>query len=285
MQREKLNEGKTKVIWSIPGEDPPEDGPRVVEVESKDDITAGDGAKHDVLDDKAVNANETTCNVFELLKREGVPVAYVGRKSEKSFLAYEAEMIPLELVVRRIATGSYLKRNPEAEEGDIFEDLIFEFFFKDDDRHDPLVRFYRDEDVGRLYPADQPEGALSIGFESFDILKLYEDPWRAIGELEAVARLVFTLLEEAWAAQDIQLVDMKIECGWVYLDGEWTLVVADVIDNDSWRIWPQGEKRKQLDKQVYREVADSGDPKAAAKELGTIKQNYAEVADRTAQFA
>ncbi len=62
------------------------------------------------------------------------------------------------------------------------------------------------------------------------------------------------------------------------------LVVADVIDNDSWRIWPQGDKTRMKDKQVYRDLAGVEDPKARAKELGKIKKDYQWVASATGKF-
>jgi phosphoribosylaminoimidazole-succinocarboxamide synthase len=62
------------------------------------------------------------------------------------------------------------------------------------------------------------------------------------------------------------------------------IIVADVIDNDSWRIWPAGDKTQMMDKQVYRDLADTDDPAAKAKELGKIKGNYAWVAEATGKF-
>ena len=276
-REEKLAEGKTKIIWEDP--DSPRPGVLVL-IESKDDITAGDGSKRDVLEGKAVMATTTTCNVFELLNREGIDTHYLGRVDNRTFRAYNTRMIPLELVVRRIATGSYLKRHPEAVEGQVFDDLVFEIFHKDDAAHDPLLVFNFDRGVALRYPAGLPEGAEPLDEIGLDSLELQDLLDYRIGKLEGVTRLVFLALEEAWAAQGVQLVDLKIECGWA---GD-LLVVADVIDNDSWRIWPAGKKSRQLDKQVYRELAGADDPAAKAKELGKIKSNYARVAEMTGSF-
>lgn len=272
----KIAEGKTKVIlkdWDNPG---------CVLVESKDDITAGDGASRDVLEGKAATATATTCNVFELLKTNDIPMHYLGRVDAHTFRAYRAEMVPLELVVRRIATGSYLKRNPGAVEGEEFPDLVFEIFHKDDDAHDPLIRFDLERGVAIRYPAGEPEGCDPIDEIPIESLGLGDSPGPALPFLEQETKRVFEVIEAAWNEQDVQLVDLKIEFGWIAgLDRP---VVADVIDNDSWRIWPAGDKDQMKDKQVYRELAGVEDPKAKAKELGKIKKNYQWVAEATGRF-
>lgn len=277
----KLAEGKTKIIRT----DPEDSTGTVVFVESKDDITAGDGAKHDMLEGKAVSATTTTCNVFELLNAKGAQTHYLDRVDDRTLRAYRAQMIPIELVVRRVATGSYLKRHPEAVEGEVFNELVFEAFHKDDANHDPILRFDFARGVADRYPAGEPEETA----EPIDEIKLVDLGLRmgsayVMNRLETIAREVFAILESAWAAQDIQLVDLKIECGWASFAPNPGLVVADVIDNDSWRIWPAGDKTQMLDKQVYRDLAGTDDATTKAKELGKIKANYAEVAQKTEQF-
>jgi phosphoribosylaminoimidazole-succinocarboxamide synthase len=279
-ERKKLAEGKTKIIWQEPGDA----SARTVLVESKDDITAGDGAKHDILDGKAVAATATTCNVFELLNANGALTHYIERVNSRTFRAYNAVMIPIELVVRRVATGSYLKRNPQAVEGEMFDELVFEMFHKDDAAHDPIMRFEFDRDVAVRYPAGEPQGAEPIDEVDFRSLRLGVDAEEVVGKLRDMALEVFTILESAWAEQDIQLVDLKIECGWVLSGSSTGLAVADVIDNDSWRIWPAGDRKRMLDKQVYRNLAGTDDAAAKAKELGKIKSNYARVAEMTGKF-
>ena len=274
---EKLAEGKTKIIWDDP------DASRIgtfVLIESKDDITAGNGAKHDVLENKAVLATTTTCNVFELLNHKGINTHYLGQVDERTFRAYMVQMIPLELVVRRLATGSYLKRHPEAIEGEVFSDLVFEIFHKDDAAHDPLLGFDYANEMAVRYPAGEPLNPQMAEVISLEGFGLGSNPRVTVEYLEMLTRRVSRVLEEAWAAQGVQLVDLKIECGWAADQ----LVVADVIDNDSWRIWPAGQKSRQLDKQVYRELAGADDPVAKAKQLGAIRANYAKVAEMTGNF-
>src|SRR5262245_46157799 len=107
-------EGKTKKIVALAG------NPELVTLVSKDDITAGDGAKHDIIPNKGKYANETTCNVFRLLKACGLPVAFERQDSPTSFIAPKCDMLPYEVVLRREAHGSYLKRYPYIAKGQLF---------------------------------------------------------------------------------------------------------------------------------------------------------------------
>ncbi len=122
-----IAEGKTKKILEAEGVG---DGPDFCFVESKDDITAGDGAKHDIIRAKALLANTTTCNVFRLLKACGIPVAFVEQRGPARFVAHRCEMIPLEVVCRREAHGSFLKRKISLEKGTLFPRIVFELFLK-----------------------------------------------------------------------------------------------------------------------------------------------------------
>lgn len=257
--------GKTKVIWEIHGSNE-------VLIESKDDITAGDGEKRDVIEDKAVHATHTTSNCFELLTRAGIPNHFIRRETDRTFRAEQVAMIPIELVARRVAYGSYLKRNPEVTEGATFGEIEFEFFAKDDPNHDPIIRFDFDSGVVRRYNPKQPVAPESL----IDETPMSESPFGITEEqamqLQRLTVDTFELLEAAWADQDVTLVDMKIECG-RKKSGE--LAVADVIDNDSWRIWPGGDPKQMVDKQLYRD----GQP------LDYVADKYAWVAEATNQFA
>lgn len=117
-----LAEGKTKQIRRA--------GTCVVEIYSKDDLTAGNGKKHDMLEGKGILATETTCHAFELLRRYGVRVAYIRRTGPRTFEARECEMVKLEVVVRREAEGSYLKRHLNAKKGDRFKIPVVEYYLK-----------------------------------------------------------------------------------------------------------------------------------------------------------
>lgn len=242
---DKLAEGKTKIIYAHPHKDD------VVYMVHKDGLTAGDGARRSTLLGKGKLACQTTSNVFYLLEQEGIETHYVGMVGDDVNIVAKCTMIPLEVVMRRIATGSYLKRNPGMVEGTRFDPTVVEFFYKDDAQHDPLVTDAQIQEMGLATPAE-------------------------IEFMRSTGRRVFDVLEAAWAKLDVTLVDLKIEFGRT-VDG--SLVVADVIDNDSWRIWPGGDKNRMLDKQVYRnlpEVTDEG--------LRDVLVKYAQVAELTMRF-
>lgn len=270
----KLAEGKTKIIWAV--------GDGKVHIESKDDITAGDGAKRDTLEGKAVYSTETTSNCFKLLHAHGIRTHFLGQVDERTFRARALQMIPLEVVARRIATGSYLKRRPDVAEGTIFPDVIVEFFEKDDANHDPLLIIDLASKRLLRFRANRPLSEGFIGEQPISESALSELTGQTVLELIKITTEVFLVLEEAWIQQDVALVDLKIEFGIDPLTG-W-LIVGDVIDNDSWRIWPYGDKEQMKDKQVYRNLAKSDDPARKARELGQIKRNYDWVAKVTELF-
>jgi phosphoribosylaminoimidazole carboxylase/phosphoribosylaminoimidazole-succinocarboxamide synthase len=95
-----------------------------------------------------------------------------------------------------------------------------------------------------------------------------------------IARLVFDILAHAWKQQNVLLVDLKVEFGRAKTaDGATEILLADVIDNDSWRIWPAGDQTMMLDKQIYRNMAQP-----SATDLNAVKDKYEEVAERVGRF-
>lgn len=274
-----IAEGKTKIIVDARGANIPDDGCttcRKVRVISKDDITAGDGAAREKLSGKAKASNKTAVNVFKLLKAKGIPTHFLSWFDDQSFLALHAEMIPLEVVTRRIATGSYLKRNLDRWEGQRLPVLEFELFYKDDRRHDPIVKVEEGHYgvILDLYKPDRPILGPEMGQSS-----TYLGPERLNREIDydqmrIIALQVFLILEEAWKDLGVVLYDMKIEFGLVDdgLGGK-RLVVADTITNDEWRI--RDNEGKQLDKQVFRDAVSDGMTEDA---LSDISDNYELVA-------
>ncbi len=253
----KLAEGKTKIIYAHP------DNPALAIMLHKDSISAGDGARRNSIAGKGALSGRTAANVFTLLNRAGIITHFVEAPEPTVMIVRRCDMIPIEVVMRRIATGSYLKRHPETAEGARFEPPLVEFFLKDDARHDPQIT------AGEM----DAQGIASTA-----------EAARMIAE----GRRVFETLERAWAEQDVTLADMKIEFGRPQATGDRRqateaeshfqspIIVADMIDNDSWRIWPGGEKSRMLDKQIYRNMQQVDD-----EGLEQIRQLYATVAGMT----
>lgn len=265
---ELLAEGKTKKIFKAD-----KLGDKVI-IESKDDLTAGDGAKHDVITGKAELSNQTNANVFQLLKACGLPVAFIEELDQTRFLARQCEMIPYEVVVRREAHGSFLKRHPEIPKGHIFQKLLLEFFLKtsgkkwesiDIPKDDPLVRFL-EKNHALLYLPDQPIHQ-QMPFLALDYFPLKNLP-NTIDQIGNIAVKAFLVLEKAWQLAGRKLVDFKVEFGF---DKSSTLQLADVIDNDSWRVIEDGQ---YIDKQLYRDGTD----------LNTVTAKYQLVAELTSNF-
>lgn len=247
-----LSEGKTKHIYEHVKD------PNLVVIESKDRITAGDGVKAHEMKDKSEYSTRTNAAIFEFLNAIGVPTSFVSRVegSSKAFIAAKCKMIPIEWVTRRLATGSFLKRHPNVKEGYRFKRVKLETFYKDDANHDPYWSIE------------------SIKEATFHNITLGESD---VERMCLLTPLIFQILERAWQTLDHSLIDMKVEFGVDARTGD--IVLSDVIDNDSWRLWPNGDKRLMLDKQVYRNL---GDVDAASMEK--IRSNFALVAERTEQL-
>ena len=292
----KVIEGKTKVI-TIQSKD--ED---LVKITTKNSLTGNDGElKSDLPLAKA--KTEQTCNIFQILKSAGVPVAYVEKviETDNEFISKNCDMIPLECVVRRKPWGSYLKRHPMKKPLDVtFKSPIAEFYYKVVDypfnsrTHiinknetegdtkvtrmveewtgekftDPIIYLYDYLTVQEWY-LHPPKMEFSMAnFEQIDSVT-DRDTMKYIEH--ELLRPTFRLLEGYWKKFKVDLIDIKIEVGYTK-SGE--LVVADVIDNDSWRIWPNGDNTNQLDKQLFREGGSEED----------VIYNYEKVADMTSRM-
>ncbi len=190
-------------------------------VEFRDDITAFDGGKKDVLKNKGSYNAEVSAFLFEYLGKNGVKTHFVSMIDPRHMVVRELEMIPLEVIVRNVAAGSIVRNYP-FKEGTKLDPPVIVIDYKDDSRHDPMLN---DDLIIAL--------KLATAAELKKIKK---------AALE-VNRLLFDLL----AAQGITLVDFKIEFG---RQGK-TICLGDEISMDSMRLWDK-KSGESLDKDVYR---------------------------------
>jgi len=265
-----IAEGKTKKI--IQHRDPAH-----VVVVSNNVVTAGNGAKRAEFAGKGACATRTTCNVFHLLRAAGIPVAFEERLDETSFLALKCDMILVEVVARGLAWGSYLKRNPKMRQGQIFPAPLVEFFLKTTGQvwrgeslivDDPLMGVHEmGFPTGELFHPNHPAGtAKPFHVISLDTVGVQGDHWE---RMAMITKETYLILQKAWMKIGPVLVDFKIEFG---IDPNGRLCVADVIDNDSWRV--VDAEGNHFDKQLFRNGAD----------IAEVAAQYRVVADFTDQF-
>lgn len=211
---------------------------------------------------KGAFATEITVNVFRLLKSKGVATAYVERDSVTSFVAKHCDMLPYKVVVCRKAYGSILERNPKLASGECFGDLLTEFFLKTNRKKlgehdlpcdDPLmyISVGDSDDVIKSIRLHHPRKLFDL---TKPFLKLspqevfsHNENLDVLTKMTEVARAIFLILEKAWERQGLILADLQIEFGMTQ-DGR--LVVADVIDADSWCLLDA--VGKHFDNHVYK---------------------------------
>ena len=198
--------GKTKVLYEYPGQ------PDQLIVAQTDGISAGDGARKNVIPGKGRLAAQTTARVFRLLNLCGLPTHYQNGgedDDDNEMVVRRCNMIPLEVVTRGVAAGSFVKRNPGVQRGALLVPRLIEFFVKDDANHDPMIA---------------PEQIIAQGIANPN----------EVAAMSEMARLTFDILAHAWRKRDVLLVDLKIEFGRLTGgENKGQLVIADVIDRKS----------------------------------------------------
>jgi len=190
-------------------------------VEFRDDITAFDGGKKDVLKNKGGYNAEVSAFFFEYLEQNGVKTHFFTMLDPHHMVVRKLEMIPLEVIVRNIAAGSIVRNYPFVE-GTLLDPPLIVIDYKDDARHDPMLN---DEIILALKLVTPAE----------------------LKKIKKVALEVNRLLSALLAAQGITLVDFKIEFG---RQGK-TVYLGDEISMDSMRLWDK-KTGESLDKDVYR---------------------------------
>ncbi|MDE0695101.1 MAG: phosphoribosylaminoimidazolesuccinocarboxamide synthase [Boseongicola sp.] len=233
-RRKKIYEGKAKIMYEGPE-------PGTLVQYFKDDATAFNAKKKEVIDGKGVLNNRLSEFFMSGLNQIGVPTHFIRRINMREQLIRLVEIIPLEVVVRIHAAGT-LSERLGIEEGTLLPRPIVEFCLKDDALGDPLV---------------SEEHIVAFGWAS----------QHDLDDMIALALRVNDFLSGCMLAVGIRLVDFKIEVGRVW-DGDFQrLIVADEISPDSCRLWDI-ESGQKLDKDVFR------------RDLGNLADAYTEVARR-----
>jgi phosphoribosylaminoimidazole-succinocarboxamide synthase len=233
-RRTKIYEGKAKILYEGPE-------PGTVVQYFKDDATAFNAEKKAVIEGKGALNNRLSEFFMTGLNEIGIPTHFIKRLNMREQLVRSCEIIPLEIVVRNFAAGSFTKRLG-IEEGTRLPRPIVEYCYKDDSLGDPLVT---EEHIAAFGWASQQD----------------------MDDTLSMALRVNDFLSGLMLGVGIRLVDFKIEIGRIYEEDFHRLVVADEISPDSCRLWDIKTGQK-LDKDVFR------------RDLGSLTSAYTEVAER-----
>ncbi|QQD84990.1 phosphoribosylaminoimidazolesuccinocarboxamide synthase [Jeotgalicoccus sp. ATCC 8456] len=210
-----LYEGKAKSVYTTAESE-------VLLIEYKDEVTAGNGEKHDFVPGKGRLNNLISASIFKHLKAHDIKSHFIEETGETSQLVKKVTIIPLEVVVRNIVAGNIVKRLG-FKEGHVFDTPLVEFYLKEDDLKDPLVT---EDHIHHLKIATSDE----------------------LSELKNQALKINSALTHLMDEMNLKLVDFKIEFG---RDDQGNILLADEISPDTCRLWDK-TTNKNLDKDVYR---------------------------------
>ena len=214
-ERKLLYEGKAKKVFEA-------EEPETLVVSYKDDATAFNGLKKGTITGKGDINNRMSNLLMQMLEKSGIPTHFIKELSPRETLVKKVRILPLEVIVRNIAAGSFSKRYG-VEEGVVFDSPTIEFSYKNDDLGDPLLNEYH---VAAM--------KLATG-----------------EEVETIKKYAFSIndkLKEFWAECGVTLVDFKLEFGKLRT-GE--IVLADEISPDTCRLW-DSQTGEKLDKDRFR---------------------------------
>ena len=214
-KRAQLYEGKAKKVYQT-------DNPELLIVDYKDDATAFNGLKKGTITGKGVINNKMSNLLMQRLEKSGIPTHFVKELSDRETLVKKVTIVPLEVIVRNIAAGSFSQKYGTPE-GEVFDTPTIEFSYKNDNLGDPLINDYH---------------AIALKLATPE-------------EIETIKKYAFAVNEQLkafWSECGVTLVDFKLEFGKV-ADG--SIVLADEISPDTCRLWDSktGEK---LDKDRFR---------------------------------
>ena len=224
---EQLYEGKAKRVFLS-------EDPDIVIVDYKDDATAFNGEKKGSIAGKGIINNRMSNHMFQILETKGVPTHFVEELSDRETAVRKVEIVPLEVIIRNVAAGSFSKRLG-VEEGRKLTQPTLEFSYKDDALGDPLINDYF---------------ALALELATRE-------------EIDTITKLAFQvneILKQFFAEANIELIDFKIEFGRY----KGNIILADEISPDTCRFWDM-ETREKLDKDRFRR--DLGNVEGAYQEV------------------
>ena len=234
MRRKKIYEGKAKVLFEGPE-------PGTLVQYFKDDATAFNNQKKGTITGKGVLNNRISEHLMTRLNEIGVPTHFVRRLNMREQLIREVEIVPLEVIVRNVAAGSFSKRFALSE-GTALPRSIVEFCYKSDDLGDPFVSEEHITAFGWATPQE-------------------------IDDMMSISLRVNDFLTGLFLGVGIRLVDFKLEYGRLWENDQLRIVLADEISPDSCRLWDVSTNEK-MDKDRFRQ------------DLGQVEEAYQEVARR-----
>ena len=214
-KKELIYEGKAKTLFFY-------DDDKIIQY-FKDDATAFNKKKHEIINEKGILNNLISEFIFKYLSENGVENHFIERLNDREQLVKKVDIIPVEVIIRNIATGTLTKRLG-IQEGLKLKKPLIEFTLKSDELDDPI-----------------------ISEEHIDVLEYAEKD--EIKDIKEQALLINKLLLELFSSINIQLVDFKIEFGRLTIDK--TVILADEISPDSCRLWDKSSSEK-LDKDRFR---------------------------------
>ena len=234
-KKEMLYEGKAKKVYKT-------DDENLYIVDYKDDATAFNGTKKGQITGKGIINNKMSNFLMKKMAEEGIPTHFVEEISDRETVVKKVTIVPLEVIIRNVAAGSFSKRFG-VEEGKALLNPTLEYCLKDDALDDPMINDYQITAIGAATKED----------------------------LDVISDLTFKInefLKKYFASIKIELVDFKIEFGKTP-DGQ--IILADEISPDTCRLW-DAETHAKLDKDRFRR--DLGDVEEAyievAKRMGLI---------------
>ena len=226
-KKELLYEGKAKKVYTT-------ENPDVLIVDYKDDATAFNGVKKGTIVGKGVVNNRMTNHIFKMLEEKGIPTHFIEELSDRETAVKKVEIVPLEVIVRNVAAGSFSKKLG-IEEGFRLLSPTLEFSYKNDELGDPMINDYY---------------AVAIGAATRE-------------EIDKITKLVFKINEilvDYFKSIKVDLIDFKVEFG--RYKGQ--IILADEISPDTCRFW-DSETHEKLDKDRFRR--DLGHVEEAYEEI------------------